>query len=166
MGKPVPLPPRVQAKNLLWASAALGAGASGAAVAIHGISALYNHAMEEHRYNKMLKINPELKRYRYSKEIFHTLNSLAPQLAKEPLVASTFVRQTLATDMGGGPAIDPLTMNRLSSGTRISQLTSQAVVGGLHKAIAPLEGDNSGGHRGGTTITWSGGWGGHAEGTP
>lgn len=137
MAKPVDLSKQI--KNLLWAGAALGTGSAAAAAGVHGVAKLYNQLMEEHRYNKMIDRFPELAKHRQSREIFSTLNRAAPDLAADPLVAATFVRQTLATDLGGGPAVDPMMIAKLkahvgSSREHVLRTVSQ----GLTSMVEPV----------------------------
>lgn len=89
-----------------------GAGAAGIAGGIKGIDALSDAAtgpiMRSSSYNKMLKENPTLKTLPKSdvRKRFNTLYRFNPAMAKDPLVAGSFVRKAMEFRDEGIPTMD------------------------------------------------------------
>jgi hypothetical protein len=108
-------------KGALLAGGLVGAATVGAQGLVMGIRKAYNVLASGKRFEGMLDVNPSLKKEDPNKVrlAFNTLNRLNPTFAKDPLVAGTFVRKTLDTDIGGGMAVDPATASMLtgSAGT-------------------------------------------------
>lgn len=129
--------------NSTLGAAMLGAGTAGAAALIQKISRAYHDSKINDRFNKMLMVSPELAQDPRARLAFNTFNRLNPQLADDPLVASTFVRQVLATDLGGGPAVDPMTAHKLTSGKPAAEMAAESVTKGLSSGLGKAIGSSS-----------------------
>jgi hypothetical protein len=86
--------------------------------AVKGISNAYNAAMKGHRMNKMMDVYPDLKDEDQNKVrlAFNTINKLNPNFASDPLIAGTWVKRVLDSDVGGGIAVDPHSAGQISKG--------------------------------------------------
>lgn len=129
--------------NSTLGAAMLGAGTAASAAIIQRIAGWYHRNKTDERFNKMVMVSPELGKDPRARLAFQTFNRLNPQLADDPLVASTFVRQVLATDLGGGPAVDPMTAAKLvpqkanvGAAASAVEAVTRGLATGLGKSIA------------------------------
>jgi hypothetical protein len=113
---------------------AFGAVAAGAPLLVEGIRKAYHAIAKNSRFENMMKITPSLKDEDPNKVrmAFNSLHNLNPGFAKDPLVAGTFVKKTLDTDIGGGMAVDPQTAASLtgaSPAAPMSEVGSKIMMG-------------------------------------
>lgn len=95
-----------------------GAASGIGAATVAGVRKAHQSLTKNRDYENMLANAPALRKENPVKVrmAFNTFHRLAPSLAKDPLVSSTFVRRTLNTDIGGGGmAVDPATAKMLVS---------------------------------------------------
>lgn len=89
------------APSLVAGGAAITAGGLGAGYVGHhamaGADAIIQALMKGRRFDKMMKVNPELDGYEDSslQLAFNTLHKFNPEMASDPLVAGTFVRRVM-----------------------------------------------------------------------
>lgn len=89
------------------------AGLGGAAG--KGYKALKERFTKPKDYKAMLEANPSLRKEPAKKVqmLYNSLRTMAPTMAKDPLIAGSFVRDTLSLSPEAGPAISPLTAKTL-----------------------------------------------------
>ena len=103
-----------------------------AGVLYHGYHKILEPALFKKHFNAMLEFDPELKKYdRAQVEArFRALRKFNPDLSEDPLVASSFVRQTLEM-----PAVTPAVMQDLSARKTLPSFSK--VFWGTYKFIRP-----------------------------
>ena len=79
----------------------------GAAAAWQAAEGLKGKLQKPSRYKAMLAAHPSLQKEDASKVqlYYNSLNAMAPSVAAEPLLAGSFVRNMMAKEVEGGPAI-------------------------------------------------------------
>lgn len=126
----------------------LGAALPGALVAsgltAGAVGASKGYSMVKERFTKsrdfkgMLEANPTLGKHDAGQVqmIYNSLRSQSPAMAKDPLIAGSFVRRTLELAPDSGPFIDPQTTKLLSETERnVSQARSGR--GSIAEAFRP-----------------------------
>lgn len=98
-------------KGLAFASAVTGIG-GGAKL----VSSLAGKLGKKKAFNDMMEFDPGLKKLddRSTKAVFGSLHTLAPTAAKDPLLASGFVRRTITMSERGEPYVDVETIKKLT----------------------------------------------------
>ena len=83
-----------------------------------------NKQQKDPAFKKMLEIHPELQEEDKADvmKYFDSLYHFAPSMAKDPLAAGAYIRQTLRMATHGGPTIDTIkTVTDIESGTGASK---------------------------------------------
>jgi DNA-binding PucR family transcriptional regulator len=101
---------------------------AGFAAGGYGVSKAYGAVKERltktRDYKAMLDANPVLKKYDAGQVqmVYNSLRAQAPSLARDPLIANSFVNKTLELQPESGPHIDAQTVKMLTESQRnISQ---------------------------------------------
>jgi hypothetical protein len=119
--------------------AMVGAGlAAGAVGAGKGYGALKDRFSKAKDFKAMMGASPALKKHDAGQVqmVYNSLRSQSPSMAKDPLIAGSFVRRTLEVSPESGPFIDPQTTKMLSETQRnISQAKSGR--GSIAEAFRP-----------------------------
>jgi hypothetical protein len=122
-------------------AALVGSGlAAGAVGASKGYSMVKERFTKSRDYKSMLEANPMLGKQDAGQVqmIYNSLRSHSPAMAKDPLVAGSFVRRTLEISPESGPFIDPQTSKLLAETQRnISQARSGR--GSIAEAFRPIK---------------------------
>lgn len=94
-------------------AAAISGGAAGVSKGIDYMSQRFGKARD---YKSMIQANPTLKKHDAGQVqmVYNSLRSQAPSMAKDPLIAGSFVRRTLEMSPESGPFIDPQTAKILA----------------------------------------------------
>ena len=103
------------------APALVGAGfAAGGYGVSKAYEAVKDRLTKTRDYKAMLDANPVLKKYDAGQVqmVYNSLRSQAPSLARDPLVANSFVHRTLEVAPESGPHIDPQTVKMLTESQR------------------------------------------------
>lgn len=98
-------------------AAAVSLGVASAAGGIgKAFSAIKNRLTKQRDYKGMLRANPHLGKEDASKVqmLYNSLHSMSPSMAKDPLIAGSFVRSSLDLSPESGPAVPPATAQMLA----------------------------------------------------
>jgi len=98
-------------------AAAVSLGVAGVAAGIgKAFDAIKNRLTKQRNYKSMLEANPTLGREDASKVqmLYNSLHSMSPAMAKDPLIAGSFVRSSLELSPESGPAVPPATAKMLA----------------------------------------------------
>jgi hypothetical protein len=101
--------------------AAAGVMMAGIGTAVgKGYGALKERLTKPRDYKAMLEANPSLGKEPAEKVqmLYNSLRTMAPTMAKDPLIAGSFVRNTLELSPETGPAISPQTVKTLVESQR------------------------------------------------
>lgn len=110
--------------------------AAGSNLMSKGISAASERLTKTRDYKAMLKSSPGLKEYDAGQVqmVYNSLRSQSPTMAKDPLIAGSFVRRTMEMSPESGPFIDPQTVKTIAEAQRnVSQARKDR--GGLSDAF-------------------------------
>ena len=101
------------------ATAGLAVAGIGTAVS-KGYGALKERFTKPRDYKAMMEANPSLKKEPAKKVqmLYNSLRSMAPSMSKDPLIAGSFVRNTLEMSPESGPSIAPQTVKTLAESQR------------------------------------------------
>ena len=124
-----------------------GAATALGTVGVKSIKKLHHRARKSRDFRSMMEAAPSLRDEDPVKVqmAFNTIHNLAPNLAQDPLVASTFVRRTVNTDIGGGGmAVDPATAKMLTDTQSKVEIdpareTATAITKGLGSSIGKAD---------------------------
>jgi len=80
-----------------------------------GFEKIHDRLTKARDYKSMLQATPDLRHFdaSHTQMMYNSLRSLAPTLARDPLVAGSFVRDALRLSPEHGPAIPPATAKML-----------------------------------------------------
>jgi hypothetical protein len=106
---------RTNFTNILPQAAAGTLMLAGAHGISRGFDAIVDRLTKTRDYKSMLKNNPSLSKYDagHVQMVFNSLRQQAPSLSKDPLIAGSFIRNTLEVSPESGPAINPNTADLL-----------------------------------------------------
>lgn len=113
---------RTAREGLIGAAVSTGIAAAGVG-ATKGVRYIQDRFGKQRDYKNMMEANPSLGDLPSTQVqmVYNSLRTMAPTMAKDPLVAGSFVRRTMELS-GDTPAIDPMTAKLLSETQRnISQ---------------------------------------------
>ena len=115
-------------KGLAYGLGGLGIGAGAAAAGAAG-SAVHRKLTSKRRFEAMMQHYPGLKKHRTAqvKKRWDTLNKFSPALAKDPLIAGTFLKRTM--ELGGD--IDIKTIGEIAKARKDLAAAGSAGVGGV-----------------------------------
>lgn len=85
-----------------------------------GYGAIKERFTKPRDYKAMIEANPTLRKEPAKKVqmLYNSLRTMAPSMAKDPLIAGSFVRNTLELSPESGPAISPQTVKTLVESQR------------------------------------------------
>lgn len=121
-------------------AAMVGAALAGTAAGVaKGIGAINNRTRKVRDYDAMLKANPVLKKYDAGQVqmVYNSLRAHSPTMARDPLIANSFVRKTLEMAPDDGPYIDPQTAKTLAE-TQRNLTDARKGRGGIADAFKPM----------------------------
>ena len=123
---------------------AIPGAVAAAGLAVMGTAASKGYGMVKERFTKvrdysnMLKANPMLRRQDAGsvQMVYNSLRKTAPSLAADPLIAGSFVRNTLELSPESGPGI-PLQSAKLLAETQRNITQSKSGRGSISEAFQP-----------------------------
>lgn len=121
-------------------AALVGTAMAGTAAGVaKGIGAISNRMHKVRDYDAMLKANPVVKKYDAGQVqmVYNSLRTHSPTMAKDPLIANSFVRRTLDMSPDDGPYIDPQTAKTLAE-TQRNLSDSKKGRGGIADSFRPM----------------------------
>lgn len=121
------------------AIAAAGVTALGTGVA-KGYGMVKERFTKVRDYSNMLKSNPQLRQHDASsvQMVYNSLRKTAPTLAADPLIAGSFVRNTLEMSPESGPGI-PLQSAKLLAETQRNITQGKKARGAIAEAFRPTK---------------------------
>jgi hypothetical protein len=128
-----------QVSGALATGAATGVGAAAFAGLTVGAAKLYDAATKTRDFNNMMEANPDLHEHHQAdpagfNRLYSALRTLAPDFAKEPLVAGTYMRTGMLEDPSGRGQQAVKAMRDSGPGQRPGPLT-EAALGGFSKGV-------------------------------
>lgn len=114
------------------AAAAVTGAAAGVAKGFEAVRERINKARD---YKAMLQATPDLRRFdaSHTQMMYNSLRTLAPTLARDPLVAGSFVRDAMHLSPEHGPAIPPQTAKLLAETQ--AKLNRPGILGQMTEAM-------------------------------
>jgi hypothetical protein len=128
-----------QMGGALATGAATGLGGAAFAGLTLGAAKLYDAATKTRDFNNMLEANPDLHGHHQAdpagfNRMYSALRTMAPEFAKEPMVAGTYMRNAMELDPGQGGTVAVNARRDAGQGPRPGPLT-EAALGGFSKGV-------------------------------
>lgn len=128
-----------EAVGAMLGGAAISAGMAAGAVGARGAyRAIKGHFTKQRDYRDMLQANPMLRKEDSGRVqmLYNSFRKMAPDMAGDPLLAGSFVRQHIELSPEAGPAISPQTMATVTKAQESLSRGKPKALGAIGEAFA------------------------------